>query len=97
MAVKMAGSMAAKPRSETKNADDPRGQFGKFLRWWIDRHHGGDLGPLAQSLDVSERTIGKWAEGAHSPALQDFDRVAKALGMADWGELARAVVRFNKK
>lgn len=101
-AIKMGGSktgaaMAAKPRSEPKNQDDPRGQFGAFLRDWIDRKHGGDEARLAEILDVSDRTVRKWIEGANGPAFSDLDRIAKAMGYSDWAAMATAAVRFSKK
>ena len=90
-------AVAAKPRTETKNASDPRGQFGAFLRHWIDKHLGGDEKRLADKLDLSDRTIRKWIEGANGPAFQDLDRIALAMGYSDWGALASAAVRYAKK
>lgn len=89
--------MAAKPRSQTKNTDDPRGQFGAFLRDWIDRKHDGDESRLAAMLDVSDRAVRKWCEGANAPPLADLDRIAKAMGYTDWGAMASAAVRHSKK
>lgn len=89
--------MAAKPRAQTKNTDDPRGQFGAFLRDWIDRKHDGDESRLAAALGISDRAVRKWCEGANAPPLADLDRIAKAMGYSDWGALASAAVRFVKK
>lgn len=107
-ATKMAGSLkrqsaakgepvAAKPRGETKNTDDPRGQFGAFLRDWIDRHDDGDESKLADKLKVSDRTIRKWCEGANAPPLGDLQRIAEKMGFADWSKLAAAIVKHATK
>ena len=89
---KIGGSMAAKPRNETKNLTDPRGQFGTFLRWWLDRQPT-DAKPLHKRIGVSERTIRKWCEGANAPALQDLDRIAVAMDFENWAVLAARVIR----
>jgi hypothetical protein len=89
--------MAAKPRNETKNQDDPRGQFGAFLRDWIDAKHDGDEKRLATMLDMSDRAVRLWMAGDTGPAFSDLGRVAKALGYADWAALAAAVVRHHRK
>lgn len=86
--------LSAKPRSEAKHSDDPRGQFGAYLRDWLDNRHGGDETQLAKDLNVSDRTIRKWCEGSHGPAFGKLDEVAKAMGFADWSKLAAAVVKF---
>lgn len=89
--------MAAKPRSQTKNTDDPRGQFGAFLRDWIDRKHGGDEDRLAQLLHVSSRTVRKWAEGSNGPAFSDLNRIALAMGYSDWAAMAAAAIRYANR
>lgn len=88
--------MAAKPRSEPKNPDDPRGQFGPFLREWIERHHGGDEKRLADSLGMTDRAIRKWMLGDSGPAFSDLETVAQLLGFADWADMARAIVKHAK-
>lgn len=82
----------ARQRKEP-DLSNPKGQFGAFLRWWLDKHHAGDETPLANSLEVSERTIRKWCEGAAAPDLANLDNVAKAMGFDDWSKLAVAVVK----
>lgn len=96
-ASKKVAPLAAKPRSETKNINDPRGRFGKFLRNWIDKHYSGDEKPLAKVLGVSERAIRKWCEGSNGPTFESLDRVAVALGFEDWGALGAAVRKFHAK
>lgn len=86
-----------RPRGPTKNYNDPRGQLGRFLRAWIDRHYSGDESQLAKAMGVSDRAVRKWCEGAASPRLTDFGRLADALGYSDWAALAAAVVRFDKR
>lgn len=86
----------ARPRNEVQNPDDPRGQFGSFLRAFIDKNHGGDESRISKALDVSERTVRKWCEGAHGPAFQDLDRIAIALGFESWVDMALAVRRFHR-
>lgn len=82
----------ARPRKEP-DLTNPKGQFGAFLRWWLDKHHAGDEKPLATSLEVSERTIRKWCEGSAAPDLAKLDNVATAMGFDDWSKLAVAVVK----
>lgn len=89
-----ANRMSARPRGDTVNADDPRGQFGSFLRHWVDTKQGGDEKPLAKELGKSDRTIRAWITGHHGPAFEDLDRIAKAMGYANWAKLAAAVVRY---
>ena len=86
--------MAARPHSDVENTGDPRGQFGLFLRAWLATHSATDL---ADELDVSIRTVQTWAKGQAGPAFQDLDRVAVAMGFADWSRLAAAIVRHLKK
>jgi transcriptional regulator with XRE-family HTH domain len=88
---------AAKPRSETKNLSDPRGQFGAYLRDWLDRNHKGDEDAIAAKLGVSSRTIRKWCEGSNGPAFADLDRVAIALGFVSWAEVAAKYRSFCKR
>lgn len=98
MAVAMKNGLAMpRPRTPTKNEGDPRHELGRFLRAWIDRHHAGDESRLAKAMGVSDRAVRKWCEGAASPPLSDFGRLADAMGYADWGSLAVAVVRFNRR
>jgi len=87
---------AMRPRNEVENTGDPRGQFGLFLRAWIDKHHGGDPEPLAGKLGVSTRTIQTWAKGQAGPVFADLNEVAEALGFSDWSKLAAAVVRSQR-
>lgn len=86
-----------KTRGRIKNQGDPRGQFGAFLRDWIDRKHGGSPKPLAESLGVAVRTVQHWAGGAGGPAFEDLDRVAVALGMSDFAALALALRKFKSR
>lgn len=80
-----------KPRGETQNLKDPRGQLGSFLRHWIDRHHDGDESRLATAMDVSPRVVRYWIAGTKSPKFATFNKLAKALGFSDWARLAVAV------
>lgn len=89
--------VAPRSRSDTKNSDDPRGQFGEFLRHWVDTKAGGQYGDLAENLGVSPRAVGKWMEGAAGPSFGDLDRVAVALGYDDWVDLAIAVRKFHRR
>lgn len=86
-----------RPKSAASNKNDPRGQFGEFLYAWIAKHHEGDEERLATALGMTDRAIRKWCEGKSGPAFSDLDRVAKALGMADWTDLAIAVRKFHRK
>ena len=85
--------MSPQPRQDTKNAEDPRGKFGAFLAHWLERH-GKTTHELAKTLEVSERTVRKWREGAHGPSFEDLDRVAQALGYSDWSRCYAAALRF---
>jgi len=85
--------MAAQPRQDAKNTSDPRGKFGAFLAHWLDRQRK-TTHELAATLNVSERTIRKWREGAHGPAFEELDRVAVALGYTDWSRCYAAALRF---
>lgn len=89
--------MAAKPRSTTKNADDPRGKFGSFLRHWIDKHHDGDESRLASTLGVSPRAVRKWCEGTHGPKFERLDDIASAMNLGEWTDLAAACRSFHRK
>lgn len=93
MTTNDSGGLMAAPRRTIKNASDPRGQLGAYLRHWIDTHHGGDASRLAKSLGVSVRAVQKWCEGSNSPAMADLGRVAEAMGFANWGKLATAACR----
>jgi transcriptional regulator with XRE-family HTH domain len=86
-----------KARGQVKNTGDPRGQFGAFLRDWIDRKHGGDESRLAATMGVSDRAVRRWMSGDNAPPLSDLDRLAAALGYDDWSKLAVAVVKFSRK
>ena len=87
-------AVAARPQHDVENTDDPRGQFGLFLRAWLETHSAKDL---AEELGVSIRTLQTWGKGQAGPAFQDLDRIAAALGYSDWSKLAAAIVRHLKK
>lgn len=84
-------------RSKPRDLTDPRGQLGAYVEAWIAKHHDGDRQRLADALGVSLRTVGKWCEGEHAPALEMLDQLAKAMGHSDWGKLATAAVRHSAK
>ena len=90
------GPNVNRPRNEVENLDDPRGQFGVFLRAWIDKNHDGTPTKLAGALKLKVRTIQTWAKGQSGPAFADLNRVALAMGFADWSKLAVAIVRHNR-
>lgn len=90
-------SMAARPRNKVENTSDPRGQFGAFLRHWIDTNHDGDPKRLADALGVSVRAVQTWMKGQAGPTFADLGRIASELGFADWSKLAAAVVRHSRK
>jgi len=92
-----AADVAARERKPARNRTDPRGQFGEFLRAWLDQHHGGDETVLSDALGVSDRTIRKWCEGTHGPGFHDLERIAVAMGFADWTDLAIAIRKLSRK
>jgi transcriptional regulator with XRE-family HTH domain len=75
---------------------DPRGQFGSFLRNWLDRQsdRGDAKRRIAKAAGVTERAVGKWEEGLNSPPLQSLDPIARTMGYSNWGKLAMAAVRY---
>ena len=86
--------MAARPRSKPKHPNDPRGQFGAFLRDWIDRHEDGER-IVAEKLKMSRRAIRTWVVGNAGPTFKDLDSVAKALGFSDYAAMFAAVKAFK--
>ena len=96
--VKHNGHVAAQHRTPTKNTDDPRGQFGMFLRHWLDRQSDRSKAKarLAEAAKVTPRAVGKWEEGAAAPPMQSLPAIAKVMGFADWGRLCMAAVRYFK-
>jgi hypothetical protein len=89
----MAHSMAAPPRQRTNNPDDPRRQFGAFLRDWLDAQAGGDEGVLARRLGLTADAVRAWTRGRSGPRFSELNRLAAALCLEDWGGLAAAVAR----
>jgi hypothetical protein len=83
-------------RKRTENMGDPRGQFGSFLRNWLDRQSDRTEAKrrVAAAAGVSERAVGTWELGTNGPPLQSLDSIARAMGYADWAKLALAAVRF---
>lgn len=93
-----APTMAAKPRSEVKNAGTPAGDFAEFLRSKLpekhkkpgDSHSNKARERFIQAMvkhgaeEIGVQAVRKWEQGAASPALKDFGAVAKALGYRDW-------------
>ncbi len=88
--------LAARPRNDTKHADDPRGQIAKYLRHVVDSGQQSE-GSLAKALKKSERTIRTWLLAANSPKVADLDELAEALGFADWVDLAIAIRKHGHK
>lgn len=88
------GGMAA-PRKTTKNMDDPRGQFGAFLRHKID---AGSMGQSewAKLFGITDRGLRKWLSGQGGPTFENLNNVAKVLGFANWAKLAAAVVKHHE-
>ncbi len=86
--------VAARPRSNPKHQNDPRGQFGAFLRDWIDRHERGES-LLAERLDMSRRSIRSWVVGDAGPTFGDLDAVAKALEFDDYAAMFSAIKAFK--
>ncbi len=93
------GRDVAQHRKETENPKDPRGQFGSFLRHWLDRQADRKKAKarIAEAAGVTARAVGKWEEGVASPPLQSLDAVAKEMGFAHWGTLAMAAVRHSEQ
>lgn len=99
---KVVGSKSRAPdmapvEPKTANTDDPRGRFGRFLRAWLARHDDKKGDTLAKALGMNSRSIRLWMQGETGPSFADLNRVAEALGYADWSLLAAAVERFCEK
>ena len=86
-------------RKETENVGDPRGQFGSFLRHWLDSQPDRTAAKerIANAAGVSTRAVGKWEEGVAGPPLQYLDDIAKAMGLKDWAKLAAAAVKHGDR
>jgi hypothetical protein len=89
-------ALSPRPRDPVNNANDPRGQLGRFLRAWIDEHYDGDESKISEPMGISERAVRKWCEGNAAPSLSDFAKLAKVLKFRDWAALALEVVAFSK-
>lgn len=89
--------MSAKPVGEIKNPDDPRGQFGPFLRHVLNAKFDGDVKRVADAVGISERGVRKWMEGYAGPSFGDLDKVAEAIGYRDWIDMAIAIRAFHRK
>jgi DNA-binding XRE family transcriptional regulator len=85
-------------RKPTENMGDARGQFGAFLRHWLDQQQdrAAAKAEIAKAAKVKVRAVGKWEEGANAPNLQSLDAIARVMGYPNWGKLAMAAVRFNE-
>lgn len=83
-------------RKRTENMGDPRGQFGSFLRNWLDRQadRGEAKRRIAEAAGVAEKAVAMWERGSNAPPLQSLDSIAKAMGYSNWAKLAVAAVRF---
>ncbi len=88
------GGMAA-PRKTTKNMDDPRGQFGAFLRHKIDSGVAS-FSDIAAATGLKERAVYKWAEGTNGPKFSDLQAIAETLGYPNWLAMMSAVKRFTE-
>ncbi len=89
------GRDVAADRKPTENTGDPRGQFGMFLRHWLDRRSDRSEAKkgIAKAAGVEPRAVGKWEEGVAGPPLQSLDAIAKEMGYANWATLAIAAVK----
>lgn len=88
------GPTVAPREPSTKNTNDPRGKFGRFLRAYLARKDDKDANDLAKKLGRNPRSVRLWLQGETGPAFADLDRVADALGYSNWATLAAAVERF---
>ena len=88
------GGLMAAPRRTIKNASDPRGQLGAYLRHRFDTNV--DEAAFTKAVGKKPRTIRDWLNGRSGPGFGELNIVANALGLADWTALSAAVKRFHK-
>lgn len=86
-----------KPRTKVVDPSTPKGQFGIYVRHWIDKHHGGDVERIAKAVGVSERAVTKWCEGESAPDLEKLALLADAMGFSHWSALGAAAQRHAAK
>src|SRR5689334_18948965 len=94
---KMGGDKAVpNTRKETENLGDARGQFGLYLRHWLDRQadRAAAKARIAKAAGVSIQAVGKWEQGVSGPPMQSLHAIADVMGFANWASLATAAVRF---
>ena len=80
----MASTMGKKRTAPAKKSSAPHALFAARLRTLAGDRTTIELG---EAIGVEANTVGKWLKGDRMPHIDQWPRIAKALGLAHYSEL----------